>query len=411
MRRSRALVPAVALLAALAACEDRKPAAGAPQAPAPGAKVRFGYVASMTGPEAAFGDSTEKGIQLAIEELNARGGLKGRQVDLKTYDDHGKPEEAASAAARLVTQDKVAVLLGEVASSRRREALPVASIAEANRVPMIAPSSTSPRLTRDGDRGRAFVFRACFVDPVQGAAMARFVREKGVTRVAILRDVGNASSVDLADHFLSRFKQLGGAIVNDQSYKAGDQDFKAQLTAIRARAPEAVYVPGHSADVAVIARQARDLGIKVPLMGGDEWDSARLLELVGPALEGSWFSNHYAPDDPSPRVTAFVARFKARFGAVPDARAATGYDAAMLAADAIVRARNDGGDALAQAIAETKDFPGVTGVITLDGDHNAVKPAVVLEVKGGKAVYVATMSPDSPAAPAAAPVPASAPAN
>jgi branched-chain amino acid transport system substrate-binding protein len=409
----RALPAAAALLLTLAACEQKKPAppagpgapAGGQGAAAPGDKVWFGHVGSMTGQEATFGDSTDKGIRLAVEELNGKGGVKGKQLDVRTYDDQGKPEEAALAATRLITQDKVTVLLGEVASSR---SLAMAPIADANKVPHITPSSTNPKVTKDGEKTRPFVFRVCFIDPFQGTVMAKFAKEKGISKVAILRDVGNAYSVGLADYFLSKFKELGGAIVNDQSYKAGDQDFKAQLTAIKARAPEGIYIPGYYTDVALIARQARELGIKVPLMGGDGWDSAKLFEIGGKAIEGSFYSNHYSPDDPSPRIQDFIARFKGRYGAVPDSMAATGYDAAMVAADAIQRARDTSGEAIAEAIAATKDFPGVTGVITLDRDHNAVKPAVVLEVKGGKAVYVATVSPAAPAPAGAPPAPAGA---
>ena len=409
----RAVGSAALLLtvAAVAACEQKRsaeaPAPPAAQAAAPGAKIWFGHVGSLTGAEATFGLSTDQGVKLAVDELNAKGGVKGKPLDVKTYDDQGKPEEAAVAATRLITQDKVTVLLGEVASSR---SLAMAPIADANKVPMITPSSTNPKVTKDGDRTRPFVFRVCFIDPFQGTVMAKFATQKGFKKVAILRDVGNAYSVGLADYFLSKFKELGGTIVNDQSYKAGDQDFKAQLTAIKAKAPEAIYVPGYYTDVALIARQARELGIKVPLMGGDGWDSAKLFEIGGQAIEGSYFSNHYSPDDPSPRIQEFIRKFKARYGAVPDSMAATGYDAAMVAADAIGRAKDLGGEAIAAAIAATKDFPGVTGVITIDADHNAVKPAVVLEVKGGKAVYVATVKPDEPAS-AAAPVPASQPAK
>jgi len=402
----RALVPAAALLLTLAACEQKKPAeSAAPAAPqgaaAPGTKIWFGHVGSLTGAEATFGDSTDKGVKLAIEELNAKGGVKGKPLDLKTYDDQGKPEEAAIAATRLITQDKVAVLLGEVASSR---SLAMAPIAEANKVPMISPSSTNPKVTKDGDKTRPFIFRVCFIDPFQGTVMAKFATGKGIKKVAILRDVGNAYSVGLADYFLSKFKELGGTIVNDQSYKAGDQDFKAQLTAIKAKGPEAIYVPGYYTDVALIARQSRELGLKVPLMGGDGWDSAKLFEIGGAAIEGSFYSNHYSPEDPSPRIQDFIKRYKERFGAVPDSMAATGYDAAMVAADGLARAKDATGDAAAEAIAATKDFPGVTGVITLDKDHNAVKPAVVLEVKGGKAVYASTVAPDAPAPAAAAPM-------
>jgi branched-chain amino acid transport system substrate-binding protein len=402
LRRALA-VPAAALLLTLLGCGEKKPAPAAqPQ------KLLFGHVGSMSGQEATFGDSTDKGIRLAVEELNAKGGVKGKQIDVRTYDSQGKPEEAALAATRLITQDKVTVLLGEVASSR---SLAMAPIADANKVPHITPSSTNPKVTKDGERTRPFVFRVCFIDPFQGTVMAKFAKEKGVEKVAILRDVGNAYSVGLADYFLAKFKELGGTVVDDQSYKAGDQDFKAQLTAIKARAPGAIYVPGYYTDVALIARQARELGIKVPLMGGDGWDSAKLFEIGGKAIEGSFFSNHYSPDDPSPRIQAFISKFKARYGAVPDSMAATGYDAAMVAADAIARAGEASGESIAQAIAATKGFQGVTGVITLDEDHNAVKPAVVLEVKDGKAVYVATVSPDAPAGGGAAPLPASQPAK
>ena len=394
-------IPAAVLLLTLAACEQKKSAPGSTQAPpAPGEKIWFGHVGSMTGQEATFGDSTDKGIKLAIEELNAKGGLKGKQVDLKTYDDQGKPEEAALAATRLITQDKVTVLLGEVASSR---SMAMAPIADANKVPHITPSSTNPKVTKDGDKTRPFVFRVCFIDPFQGTVMAKFATQKGVKKVAILRDVGNAYSVGLADYFLSKFKDLGGKIISDESYKAGDQDFKAQLTAIKAKAPEAIYVPGYYTDVALVARQARELGMRVPLMGGDGWDSAKLFEIGGAAIEGSFYSNHYSPDDPSPQIQNFISRYKARFGAVPDSMAATGYDAAMVAGDAIARAKEMNGEAIAAAIAATNGFPGVTGVISLDQDHNAVKSAVVLEVKGGKSVFVATVPPDAPASAAAKP--------
>ncbi len=400
MRLSRALLVGLAVLA-LAACERKKKAeapAGPAGAAAPGAVILLGHVASLTGNEATFGDSTDKGIRLAVDEVNARGGVKGKQIAVKTYDDQGKPEEAAVASTRLVVQDKIAVLLGEVASSR---SLAMAPIADSNKVPMVTPSSTNPRVTKEGDRTRPFVFRVCFIDPFQGTVMAKFASERGIKKVAVLRDVGNDYSVGLADYFLAKYKELGGKIVDDQSYKAGDQDFKAQLTAIKSKAPEAIYVPGYYTDVALISRQARELGIKVPLMGGDGWDSPKLFEIGGKALEGSYFSNHYSHEDPAPRIQEFVTKYKQRFGATPDGLAATGYDAAKIALDAMARARDFTGEALRDAIASTKDYPGVTGVITINADHNAVKPAVVLEIKGGVGHYVATVQPDEPAAPAA----------
>ncbi len=391
MRISRALPVALALLA-LAACEEKKKGQAVPV-------VLVGHVASLTGNEATFGDSTDKGIRLAIDEVNAKGGVKGKQLALKTYDDQGKPDQAAAAATRLIVQDKVAVLLGEVASSR---SLAMAPKADQYQVPMITPSSTNPKVTKEGDRTRPFVFRVCFIDPFQGTVMAKFASERGIKKVAVLRDVGNDYSVGLADYFLSKFKELGGTILDDQSYKAGDQDFKAQLTAIKAKGPEAIYVPGYYTDVALIARQARELGIKGPLMGGDGWDSPKLFEIGGKAIEGSFFSNHYSHEDPSPRIQLFVRTYKERFGQVPDGLAATGYDAAKIAFESMGRASDVSGVPLRDAIAATKDYPGVTGVITLNSDHNAVKSAVVLEVKGGVGHYVATVEPDAPASASAA---------
>ncbi len=401
MRLSRALSLAIPLLV-LAACEQKKQEAAVPQAggtAAPGAQsgpILLGHVGSMTGNEATFGDSSDKGIRLAVDEVNAAGGVKGRKLEVKTYDDQGKPEEASVAATRLMVQDRVTVLLGEVASSR---SLAMAPIADAKGVPMVSPSSTNPEVTvsRDG-KVRPFVFRVCFIDPFQGTVMAKFASERGFKRVAVLRDIKNAYSVGLADFFLAKLKELGGTVVDDQSYKAGDPDFKAQLTAIKGKNPQAIYIPGYYTDVALIARQARELGMKQPLMGGDGWDSAKLYEIGGKALDGSFFSNHYSPDDPSPRIQEFVARYKARYGNVPDSLAAQAYDAARITADALGRAADLSGTAIRDALAATKDYAGVTGVISINEKHDAVKPAVVLEIKDRAAKWVATIEPEKPAA-------------
>ena len=392
MRFAR-VVAVAALALAVVACQEKKeepkPAAAPAAAPASD-KILIGHVASMTGNEATFGSSTDNGIKLAIDEQNKKGGVKGKQIALKTLDDQGKPEEAAVAATRLITQDKVAIILGEVASSR---SLAIAPIADANQVPQISPTSTNPRVTKDGDKTRPYVFRVCFIDPFQGTVMAKFANSKKITKVAILRDVGNDYSVGLADFFAKGFQGLGGQIVSDQSYKAGDQDFKAQLTAIKGKKPEAIYVPGYYTDVALIARQARELGIKVPLMGGDGWDSAKLYEIAKGALDGSYFSNHYTDEDPSPVIQEFVAKYKAAYGAVPDALATLGYDAAKVAFDAMDRAKDLTGPSIRDALEQTKGFQGVSGIITLDADHNAVKSAVVLGIENNKAKYAATVNP------------------
>ena len=392
MRFARVMTVA-ALALAVVGCEKKQeaaPAAGAAPAAATG-DILIGHVASMTGEQATFGQSTDNAIKLAVNEANAKGGVKGRKLVVKTYDDQGKPEEAAIAATRLIVTDKVLVLLGEVASSR---SLAMAPIADQNKVPMISPTSTNPRVTKDGEKTRPYVFRVCFIDPFQGTVMAKFARENlKLTKAAILRDVGNDYSVGLADYFAAKFKELGGTIVADESFKAGDQDFKAQLTTIKNKKPELVYIPAYYTDVALAGRQARELGIKVPLAGGDGWDSSKLYEIAQGALDGSFFSNHYTHESPDPRVQEFVKKYKDAYGEIPDALAALGYDAALVAIDAMTKATELTGPAVRDAIEKTKDFPGVAGVITLDADHNAVKSAVVIGIEKNAPKYVATVNP------------------
>ncbi len=384
---------AAVLLASLTGCEEKKAAAPAGAAAAQersgGDEILFGEVSSLTGQEATFGTSTKKGIALAVKEINEAGGVLGKKIRVITYDDQGKPTEAAAAATRLIVQDKVHVLLGEVASAR---SLAMAPIAQANGVPMITHASTNPRVTE----GKDYVFRICFIDPFQGTVMAKFAREElKLEKVAILRDVRNDYSVGLANFFVESFTRLGGKVVGDQSYSAQDIDFKAQLTALRGLEPQAIFVPGYYTDVGLIARQARELGIDVPLLGGDGWDSSKLYEIGGEALQGSYFSNHYSLDDPAPRIQKFIASYKEHFEeeTVPDAMSALGYDAAYIAADAIRRAGSLDGAKIRDALGRTKGYEGVTGAITIDGDRNAVKPAVVLKVEDGKAVYATTIKP------------------
>jgi branched-chain amino acid transport system substrate-binding protein len=388
---------AAACAIAFLACDKKRevpPAAAAAsrpteQAPAAAGEILLGEVSSLSGPEATFGVSSHNGIELALREINQAGGVKGRKLRVKVLDDQGRPEEAATAMTRLVTEDKVALVLGEVASTR---SIAMAAVAENNRVPMISHASTNPKVTE----GRGYVFRICFIDPFQGYVMAKFARENlKLQKVAVLKDVRNDYSIGLAQVFVARFKGMGGEVVKEEAYSAGDKDFRAQLAAIKAARPEAVYVPGYYSDVGLVARQARRLGLDIPLMGGDGWDSDRLYDLGGEAVVGSYFSNHYATQDPSPAIQKFIADYKAAYNEIPDAMAALGYDAAKIAASAIERAKSLSGDDLRDAIARTKGFAGVTGVITIDEKHNATKPAVVLKVADRKAVFQATISPEA----------------
>jgi branched-chain amino acid transport system substrate-binding protein len=389
---------------ALVACEKKASAPPAPPSPAPGGvtaaapsgggtpgvtadTILIGEIGSLTGSEATFGISTRNAIELALREVNAAGGVKGRKIEIRVYDNQSKPEEAANAANRLINQDQVLLILGEVASSN---SIAMAQKAQPAKVPMISNASTNPKVTEIGD----YIFRVCFIDPFQGYVMAKFARDNlRFTKVAVLRDLGAAYSQGLADVFERKFTEMGGKIVAQETYTKGSTDFRSQLTAVKRAQPDAIYIPGYYNDIGLIARQARELGITAKLMGGDGWDSEKLFELGGAAVEGSYFSNHYSPDDPNPRIQKFIADYKAAFGGVPDSLAALGYDAANVAFDAMKRAPSLDRAAVRDAIAATKNFPGVTGTITLDDKRNATKPAVVLEVGRGKTKYVATIAP------------------
>lgn len=376
----RALALAAALGAALACGQE-----GGGGSPSGAEPIRIGHFASLTGDTATFGQSADAGIRLAIEEINAAGGVLGRPLVLISEDDRSITEEARTAAQKLIQRDGVVALLGEVASSRSLAAAPEAQRAG---IPMITPASTNPKVTEVGD----YVFRTCFIDPFQGAVMARFAFEDlGARRVAILSDFKQDYSVGLAEFFRKTFRELGGEIVADERYTSGDIEFRAQLTTIRGARPDAVFVPGYYTEVGLIAKQARELGIDVPLLGGDGWDSAKTLEIGGDAVEGYYFSNHYAADSDNPRVQAFVRRFEERHGSRPDAMAALGYDAAGILADAIRRAGTTDGPALRDAIAATRDYEGVTGRITIDADRNARKDAVVLKIEGGRFRFFRTV--------------------
>lgn len=386
-------VPVAAILASVAisgaACKKKAPVDGDASTSAATVSdvIKIGEVGSMTGSEATFGTSTHNGIELAVKKLNDAGGIKGKKIEIISLDDQGKPEEAATAVTKLITQDGVNAILGEVASSR---SLAMAPIAQNYKVPMISPSSTNPKVTEQGD----YIFRVCFIDPFQGTVMAKFALETlKLKKVAILRDVKNDYSVGLADFFTETFKKGGGEIVMDQSYSAGDMDFKSQLTSIRTKAPEAIFVPGYYTEVGLIARQARELGIKAPLMGGDGWDSPKLTEIGGEAINGSYFSNHYSAEDQAPHVQEFITQFKAGYGVVPDGLAAMGYDAMMVLADAMNRAKTLSNADVRDALAATKDYQAVTGKISIDAQRNAVKSAVVLKVDGGQLKYQTTINP------------------
>jgi branched-chain amino acid transport system substrate-binding protein len=326
---------------------------------------------------------------MAADEINRGGGINGRKIDVVIEDDYGSPERAASRITKLIGEDRViAVIAGGASGS----SLAAAPRAQAAHTPLISTSATDPAVTRTGDH----IFRVCFIDAFQGEVMARFATSRlKATKAAIMVDFNNPYSRGLSDFFEMSFTKLGGQIVTKQSYAQGDPDFRGQLSTIRNAEPDVIYVPGYYGDVGLIARQARQLGLTQPLLGGDGWDAPELWDLGKDSLNGSYISTHYSPEDPSPEIQAFVSSYKLLYGNLaPDAHAALGYDAMRFLAEAIQRSGSTSAEKLREALAATKNFAGVTGVISMDGDRNAVKPAVVLKLEDGKYVYQETVKPE-----------------
>jgi branched-chain amino acid transport system substrate-binding protein len=351
------------------------------------AEIVIGHYASMTGNTAHFGQDTDKAARLAVEQLNATGGVIGKKLKIVTLDTRGDGAEAANAVTRLIDVEKATAILGEVASSLSLQGGP---IAQRRKIPMVSPSSTNPKVTQIGD----YIFRVCFIDPFQGKVMANFARRTlKLDKVAILKDVKNDYSIGLAEAFQKSFVASGGVIAVEQSYSAGDTDFSAQLTAIKGSGAQAIWVPGYYAEVGAIARTAARLGVKLPLLGGDGWDAPELFTIGGDALNGSYFSNHFAPDQASAQAQKFVADFKAKYGQEPTGLGALGYDGVMVIADAIKRAGKADPAAIRDALAATKDYVAVTGKITMDKDRNPEKSVVVLKIDSGKARYEALVNP------------------
>jgi branched-chain amino acid transport system substrate-binding protein len=350
--------------------------------------IKIGHYASLSGKDAAFGVGSRKGALLAIEELNAKGGLLGRKIEYLVEDIQSKAGESATAVKKLISRDKVVAMLGGNPSTNSLEAAPICQNAK---IPMMAISSTNPKVTEIGD----YIFRICFIDPFQGAVLAKFAKEKlKAQRVALLTSASAPYSVGLSNVFRERFTALGGEIVVEQKYSEGDKDFKAQLTTIRTLKPDVIAATGYYSEAALICIQARSLGMDIPIIGGDGWEAPQLVELGGKAVEGTYYSTHYSASNEAPEVKSFVQKYRARWdNETPEGVSALAYDAVYLYADAIRRAGTTEGPKLRDAIAATKNFPGVTGSTTIDAQRNSAKPAVILTVKGGQVHFVDAVKP------------------
>jgi len=406
----------------LAACgapatEAPKPAAEQPAAeqtaaeqPAGQEEVKVAILAPLSGPVPTFGVSTRDGSLLAIEEWNAKGGVLGKKIVPIVEDSQCTPDPAVNAANKVIDQDKVKFIIGEVCS---KASIPVSEIAEAKGVIQISPTSTNEMLTLTQDgKTKKYIFRACFIDPFQGLVMAKFAIGKGYKTAFIMLDQGNDYVRGLAENFEKAFTGMGGKVVGKETYTSQDTDFSAILTKVADSKAEVLFLPDYYNIVNLVGAQAKEKGVTAVMMGGDGWDSA---DLDLKAADGGFYSNHYSAEDTRPIVQEWVKNYQAKYGSVPDALATLGYDATNMLLSAIEKAGTTEDTAAVAAALEKLELEAVSGKITLDEKHNPVKAAAVLQVKDGKVSFVESVAPDSgaAAAPAAAPTeaaPAAAPA-
>jgi len=340
--------------------------------------IKVGVYADLSGQTSGPGQSTKNGVELAKDEINKAGGVGGRQIELIIEDDKGLPDQAAAAAGKLINQDQVHALLGGAAAPSNLAAAPAAQEAQA---PMITLSATDPKVTQAGD----YIFRVAFLDSLEGEAMAKYAANNIKAKTAaILSEENSDYSRELAQSFEKNFIQLGGQIVEKQSYAPAQRDFKGQLAAVRSANPDVIYIPGHYNQAGAIAKEARELDIKAVLLGADGWNDPQLFQVGGDALDGSYITSHYSADDPTQLVRDFTSAYKKRYGNPPDPTAALAYDAMKVLADALKRAGTSDGAKLRDAIARTSKFSGVTGVITINAERNASKPTVIFKLQGGK---------------------------
>lgn len=357
-------------------------------------EITVGAFLSLSGADSTFGLDSKEGIDLAVEQVNASGGVKGKKVRVIYEDDKSTTQEASQKVRQLIDRDKVVALLGEVASSR---SVAGGLIANTSKVPMVSPSSTSVDVTQ----GREWVFRTCYTDDQQGVVAARFIKSSlQKNRLAIFYAAQDVYSSGLARSFRDEWKKLGSELVADKAYQKGETNFRTYLSELKQQNPEIIFVPNYYNEMVVIARQAKEVGIPgSTFVGGDGWDSANLLEGAGAELEGAHFTNAYATDVPWENSKKFLSDYRARYKHDPSSIGAQAYDGARVLFDAIGRASEVKGEAIKKALAETKDFQGATGTMTMDSERNANKPIVIVRITDKKFKYTTQLLAPGPAKP------------
>ena len=383
LKAAAATLMSVVLTAAVAGCGSSS-----------SKEIKIGLLNEMTGGNATIGTAAANGDKLAIKEINANGGLLGKQIKAVVADNKSEPSEAANAMTKLLTQDRVVAVTGTFSSSN---AIAAASVAEANKIPYLVAGATNPKVTVDEKTKnvKKYIYRVCFIDPFQGTVAANFAaKDLKVKKAAMLVDNSSDYSKGLAEFFEAAFKKEGGEIVANEAYLQKDTDFKATLTKIKSKGADILYVPGYYEEVGKIVKQAREMGITVPIIGADGWDSPKLVEIASvAALNNTYFTNHYSVEDTSPKAQAFVKAYSKEYGQKPEALAVLGYDAVYVLADAIKRANSTDSAKIIEALAATKDFPAISGITTINKTHDADKNAVVIEMKDGKQVFKASIKP------------------
>lgn len=351
-------------------------------------EILIGAVFAMTGPIASYGQESVNGIKMALDEVN-KTLVNGKTIKLIVEDNKGEPVESANAVRKLIDINKVDLVLGSVASSNTLASSP---IAQAAKVPLLTPASTNEKVTMTGD----YIFRTCFTDNFQGVVMAKFAfNTLSKRKAAIIVDNSSDYSKGLQKVFKEEFGTLGGAVIQDNfTYTQKDTDFRSLLTKVKRANPDVIFLPGYYSEVGLILKQARQMGMEMPILGGDGWDSPKLQELAGPqGIKGNYISSHFSPDDADPKVQKFVKDYMERFNEKPGAMAALGFDAMLVVADAIKRAGSNNASDIQKALATTVAFEGVTGSITIDANRNAQKSAVVLETTATGNVFNQKVSP------------------
>ena len=350
--------------------------------------VKIGLITPLTGDVKTFGESVKNAFNIAVSEYSQKGKYK---IEAVMADDRNDATEGANAALKLITQDKVAAIVGPVTS---KVAIPVSEIASQHKIPMISGTATNPKVTTSDGRRKPYVFRACFIDPFQGVVAANFaLKDLKVKTAAILYDVSNDYSKGLGEYFRNTFTKGKGAVVAFESYQKDDVDFSALITKIALKKPDVIFVPDYYNKVALISKQIREKGIRSVLLGGDGWDSPELLKIGGSAISGGYFVNHYSPDRKDAVAESFINKYKARHGMVPDAFAALAYDATTILLKALDASKKPKSEDILKALAPTKNYKGVTGLISFDRNGDAIKSAVILKVEKSGFKYVTTVNP------------------